>query len=149
MSCMCFLKSPSYSTLFQNELLLPSSELLPPFKQVLHFPKWTWKCEALAWVGYSLWRWGSNLPCEVYYLRFLVFFQFGENTQWIMDDFALGTMCTVCVDIAHSLPKQHGFSARVISTCPEEKKHDDTAFKWACWASDQICKGTRDDCLMW
>jgi hypothetical protein len=34
----------------------------------------TWEHKALVWVGYSLWSWGNNLPCEVYYSEFLDFF---------------------------------------------------------------------------
>jgi hypothetical protein len=36
---------------------------------------------------------------------FLTFFQFGENTQWIMDGFAVGRMCARCVDIDHFCTK--------------------------------------------
>ena len=36
---------------------------------------------------------------------FFTFFQFGENTQWIMDGFALGRMCTRCVDMDHFCTK--------------------------------------------
>jgi len=49
----------------------------------------TWEHKTLAWVGYKLWRWGKNFLYEVH------FFQFGENTQWIMDGFALGRVCPV------------------------------------------------------
>ena len=38
-------------------------------------------------------------------LSFLTFFQFGENTQWIMDGFALGRVCARCVDIDHFCTK--------------------------------------------
>jgi len=56
-------------------------------------PKGTWKHEALAWVGYSLWRCGNNLPCEVYYSEFLDFFSILERTlseswmalRWVCD----------------------------------------------------------------
>ena len=36
---------------------------------------------------------------------FLNFFQFGENIHWIIDGFALGTMCARCVDIDHFCAK--------------------------------------------
>ena len=59
-------------------------------------PLWgTWEHKALAWVGYKLWGWGNNLT----------FFQFGENTQWIMDGFAMGRMCARHVDIDHFCAK--------------------------------------------
>jgi hypothetical protein len=85
-------------------------------------PKGTWKREALAWVGYSLWRWGTNLTCEVYYSRFHEFFQYGENTWWIMDDFALGKICARCVDRDIVLPL-----AALKMEAPCSPKHQPTA----------------------
>jgi hypothetical protein len=57
--------------------------------------------KALVGVGYKLLWWGNNLQSGVYYSKFLDFFHFGENTQWIMDGFALGRMCARCADLEH------------------------------------------------
>ena len=60
----------------------------------------TWEHRALVWVGYKLWIWGNNLPCGVYYPKFLEFFPvWGEhpvNHEWLY------TGEDVCQDIGHS-----------------------------------------------
>ena len=63
--------------------------------------------KALAWVGYRLLRWGGAILFHVQCITssFLTFFQFGENIQWITEGFALGRMCSRCVDIDHSCIK--------------------------------------------
>jgi hypothetical protein len=84
----------------------------PPSELVLHLCKCLMFLSALGNIwhlhecGTSSGLWGSNLPCWVYYCKFLgFFFQFGENTQWIMDGFVLGRMCARCVDIDHFCTK--------------------------------------------
>ena len=100
-SCMCVSWSLSYSTLFQSDLLPSLQRLYSTHTSALC--SWVpWEHEALVWVGYKLLQRGNNLPCGVYYCKFLdFFFQFGENIQWITDGFALGRMCARCVDIDH------------------------------------------------
>jgi len=105
-SCMCVCLS--YSSLFQSDLLPHLQSLWSIQACALCF--WvplgrTWEHKALGWTGYKLWRWGNTLPCWVYYCEFLEFFQFGENTQWIMDGFAVGRMCVRSVDIDHFCTK--------------------------------------------
>jgi hypothetical protein len=95
----------SHSTLFQSDLLPHFQSLWSIQACALCF--WvplggTW---GLAWGGCKLWRWGNTLQCWVYYCEFLEFFQFGENTQWIMDGFAVGRMCARSVDIDHFCTK--------------------------------------------
>ena len=77
----------------------------------------TWEYKALAWVGYKLWRRDNNLPCGVYYSKFLDFFPvWGEHSV------NHGWLCTgedvrqVCGHRSLFVPKHHGFSARVDST---------------------------------
>ena len=57
----------------------------------------TWEHEALVWVGNKLWRWGSKLPCGVYYCQFLDFFPvWGEqsvNHGWLCSG---ADVCQAC-----------------------------------------------------
>ena len=105
-SCMCVFLS--YSSLFQSDLLPHLQSLWSIHACALCF--WvplggTWEHKALGWMGCKLWRWGNTFPCWVHYCEFLEFFQFGENTQWIMDGFAVGRMCARSVDIDHFCTK--------------------------------------------
>ena len=107
-SCMCVYWSLSFSTLFQSDLLPHLQSFFSIHASALcsWVPCWgIWEHKALVWVGYKLLRWGNNLQSGVYYSKFLDFFQFGENTQWIMDGFALGRMCARCADIDHFCTK--------------------------------------------
>ena len=105
---LCFLKS--FLQHFIAEWLTA-----PPSELVLH------SCKCLMFLSAPgeglgnirhLREWGTSCAvgaviCHVERITvcFLTFFQFGENTQWITDGFALGRMCTRCVDIAHFCTK--------------------------------------------
>ena len=104
-SYICVSWCLSYSTLFQGDLLPPPLEL------VLHSHKCIMFLSALGNIMH-LCEWGTSseggaISYHVEYITpsFLTFFQFGEKTQWIMDGFALGRICTRCVDIDHSCTK--------------------------------------------
>jgi hypothetical protein len=111
-SCMCVSWSLSYSTLFQ---WLTAPHLQSSYcTHASALCSWvplvgTLEHEALVWVGYKLWRWAIICHVECITVSFLTFFQFGENTQWIMDGSALGRM-------GAKVPNHHEFSARVDST---------------------------------
>ena len=112
--CMCVYWSLSYSTLFQSDLLPPTFRAGIPLIQV----PFVSECpvEGLGNMRH-LYEWGTSsegggagaaiIICHVecITLSFLTFFQFGENTQWIMDGFALGRVCARCVDIDHFCTK--------------------------------------------
>ena len=98
---VCFLKS-----VFQCDLWPPPSEF------VFHACKCLMFLSALGNIRH-LHEWGTNSEgggakiwhVECITMSFLAFFQFGENTQWIMDGFAVGRMCARCVDIDHLCTK--------------------------------------------
>jgi hypothetical protein len=102
-SCMCVSWSLAYSTLFQW--------LTAP-----HLQSWYSAHALYSWVPLGIqgtcmsevqaWKVGTII-CQMEYitLSFLTFFQFGENTQKIMDGVTQGRMCAGCVDIDHSCTK--------------------------------------------
>jgi hypothetical protein len=98
-SCMCVSWSLSYSTLFQSDLLPSTFRACTPVMQVPLFPSALGNIKHLCEWGTSSWGWAIYCPVECITPSCLNFFQFGENTQWIMDGFALGRMCARCVDI--------------------------------------------------
>jgi len=109
-SCMCVSWSLSYSTLFRSDLLPPPSELmLHSCKSLLFLSAlrryWGTSGTCMSGVQTLEVRWGNTFPCAMYYFKFLEFFQFGENIQWITEGFALWRMCSRCVDIDHSCIK--------------------------------------------
>ena len=88
--CVCFLK-PFLQHFVSEWLTAPPSELVPHSHKCL-LCSWvplggTWEHEALVWVGYKRLWCGSNLPCGVYYSKFLDFFPvWGEhsvNHRWL------------------------------------------------------------------
>ena len=101
-SCMCvfevFLTALSFSDLLPppSELVLHSCKCLL-FLSALGREGRTWEHEAHVWVGCKLWRRGNNLPCWVYYSKFLDFFPvWGEhsvNRGWRCTG---EDMCQVC-----------------------------------------------------
>ena len=106
---VCLFTEVFLSAVYFRVTCCPTFRACSPFMQVplcSWVPCWgTWEHKALVGVGYKLLRWGNNLQSGVYYSKFLDFFQFGENTQWIMDGFALGRMCARCADIDHFCTK--------------------------------------------
>ena len=83
-------------------LTAPTFRACAPLMQVPSVPErpWeggTWEHEAHVWVGCKLWRRGNNLPCWVYYSKFLDFFPvWGEhsvNRGWRCTG---EDMCQVC-----------------------------------------------------
>jgi hypothetical protein len=67
----------SYSTLFQSDLMPHLQSMFSNHASAMcsGLPLGgTLEHEALAWVGYKLWRWGNNLLCQVYYFEFFDFF---------------------------------------------------------------------------
>jgi hypothetical protein len=83
----------------------PPSELVPhSYKCLVFLSALGRDLETLARVGYRLWRWAIICHVECITVSFLTFFffnKFAENTQWIMDGFALGKVCARCADIDH------------------------------------------------
>jgi hypothetical protein len=99
-SCICVSWSLSYSTLFQSGLLLHLQGLCSIHSSALC--SWvplvgTWEHKALVWVRYKLWRWGNNLLCGVYYLKFLNFFpvwgKHSVNHGWLCSGEVVHHVC--------------------------------------------------------
>jgi hypothetical protein len=95
------------SALYLSVTYCPTFRACSTFMPVPYVPDCPW--EGLGNMRH-LCEWGTHscsgaIICQVECINpsFLTFFQFGENTQWIMDGFALGRMCA----------RHHGFSARV------------------------------------
>ena len=108
--CMCASWSLSYSTLFISEwLTAPTFRACAPLTHVPCVSECPW--EGLGNIR-PLYEWGTSsevgaIICHVECITpsFLIFFQFGENAQWIMDGFALARMCARCADIGHFCTK--------------------------------------------
>jgi hypothetical protein len=93
---VCFVKS--FLQHFISEWLsAPIFRACTPFMQVPYVPECPWEQKALAWVGYTLWRQGNNLPCGVFYSEFLDFFLvWGEhsvNHGWLCSEEDVHQMC--------------------------------------------------------
>jgi len=105
---MCFLKS--FLQHFISEwLAAPTFIACTQFTQVPYVPGCP--LEVLGNIRH-LCEWGTSyeggaIICHVEYITpsFLTFFQFGENTEWIMDGFAPWRTCARCVDIDRSCTK--------------------------------------------
>ena len=96
---------------FFTALYFRMSYCPPPSELVLHSHKCLMFLSALGNIRH-LHKWDTisedaEIICHVGCVTpcFSTFFQFGENTRWFTDGFALGRMCARCVDICHFCTK--------------------------------------------